>query len=765
MPQGCHAVARACTRRLRVPALPAALALAFGALPPALHAQAPVPTVSAEPDAASFASEYEAATRLMTSRSWKAAHAAWLELLRRHAGQDHVRAKVEEIRAGLRKCAFWQVTKEPDPKKLVKGALRTFAPSSGRIELYYSAELLGDFERQENGSTSPWRSAPTLYVHPLTFRGSYSLTLAGTAEEIARATLYVALEHGKGYAVQIGAPGEVTFVYHQILRLDGGEPRVVERVTPAAPAKKKPGKPKPIQAVVKVDSKAITFSYDGRAVARVENEDKTLGRFGLAVNGEFGVLEVSGTVEPSWIDGLQDAFVQSARESFEKSYVDPPELAPWTDGRSASTVEERMRRLREVPLPGQFLPGQVTLIEEVRALRRNGRAREAVTRLDALRGLLPEDARMLLLALSEVEAQRPARALERLDDYDDLVGLSTNLRFLQAHLLGTVERESEAIEVLNRLAAEDATEPLVPHELTQHLIATGRFEEARATLERGAAASQPLTEFAELRAQLVKATLGPDWKQSFKQSSERFAVASDLDNESCRAAVRELDEALVKCGEWFGALAAPPAPTKVYLFSGKATYEGYVRGISNEGLANTLGAYSVGLDQIMAWNSSDREQLLRTLRHECVHRYLDLALGKVPPWLDEGLAEYLVASKVSARKWVEGAPNEPALIVLGDGAVPLAPLDTFLRLDPGAFMQRAQAHYPQAWAFVHFLRRGNDPQASALLARLWKALAEPTDALSAVEHALEGVDIAALEQRFSAHLETLLHPPVGAKPR
>jgi len=742
--------------RARPIAWAAALAVLLATFPSVSFAQAaPAPAVAA-PDAEGFAKEFEAAARLMSARNWGKAHEAWLALLRRHSGQDYVRPRVEEVRAELRRSAFWQVTKEPEPKAVVSGGLAYYARSSGQIDLRYSAETLGDFTRleTEEGLPLPGERSAALYMHPLTFHGPYTILLEARPEELVNVAVFVALDAGEGYLVQIGGEAGLSTYLHRILRLGRERPLAQCEPEPSKPGKG--SKAKAVKASIQVDTKTIRYSYDGKKLFELENERAELGQWGLVVRGSFGVLQLKGTIEPSWIDGKQDAFVETAREAFQKTYVDPPELAPWKDVRRATSLEQRLTRMfRSVAIPGPFEPEQKALLDRLERLREDGRVLEAIGELRSLPvGALSPEASTLLLALCELQADRPGRALADLERHEELTPLSPTLLFLKARLLARVEGVAEAIEVLGALAQDETSDPAVHFELTQDLILLGRFDEARVALERGQAGRRQLTELGELRTQLAKATLGPEWRERFTQESERFTVASDINKEACRSAVRALDEAWSRCGEWFGAPSAAP-PTRVFLFSGEAGYQGYALGIVHDELAGSLGAYSSLLKQILAWNASDRELLLRTLRHECGHRYLDLALGDVPIWLDEGLAEYVAASKLPNGRWQEGAVDERCSLGVRQGASSFTELRAFLRLEPGPFMEKAEFHYPEAWAFVHFLRRGGDATATGFLQRLWTELAAPTDAASAVDAALVGVDVAALQRAFSAHVVRL----------
>ena len=58
-------------------------------------------------DAAAFEEGAAAAEALVRRGDWDASRAAWLELLRAHAGADYARPRIPEIRESLRRAAFW----------------------------------------------------------------------------------------------------------------------------------------------------------------------------------------------------------------------------------------------------------------------------------------------------------------------------------------------------------------------------------------------------------------------------------------------------------------------------------------------------------------------------------------------------------------------------------------------------------------------------------------------------------------------------------
>jgi hypothetical protein len=240
------------------------------------------------PTAESFGREYEAAAELMRARKWKQAREAWLVLLRRHAGMDYVRPRTAEIREDLRKSAFWIVNKEPRPEDVVTGDLYEYSPASGSLRIGYQDASLGDFQ----SVTGP---GPILHLHPVRFRGPYTIELEGDRNQLRNVSLYVALDRqGRGFLVQLGAHLSTLYYQHRLLRLADGESVVLVEREPKATSRTT------IRARLRVDPDAITLTYDGERIFRAKNE-LGLGQWGLSRTGPFGKLVLDGVAESSWM--------------------------------------------------------------------------------------------------------------------------------------------------------------------------------------------------------------------------------------------------------------------------------------------------------------------------------------------------------------------------------------------------------------------------------------------------------------------------------
>lgn len=706
--------------------------------PPTPPAQNPVPA-----DATSFATEFEAARVSTQRRLWKVAHAAWLELLRRHAGASYARSSLPEIRELVRKCAFWQVTREPDAKSCVSGKLISYEAGTGRICVQYSPDHLGDFAKEGE-----------LLVHPMYFSGSYTIDLEGEPEPLSKMTLLVGIEGDRSCLVRVGLRTKDGRIHkaHQLFALHGDE---VEALAESEVEERMSKKPATVE--ISVRPRVVSFRYDGKQAMSAEWDSGAQGRLGISKGQDFTKLVVTGIVDPGWIDGLIDDRVQAERKAFDANWKHPAEFFAWPESKPSETRKQAFDRLfGNLTVLENAPKKQAELVDRLLALRKEGASAQAI---EALRELtddeLPQAVRDLLLTLCNIDLRRLGPALASLEASARLVPLHPRFRYLQALLSMEVERHDEALALLTGLESESFELELIFEELAELLLLLGRRDDARATLERADLKVGPTSRLDELRTKLAKATVGPPWSRTFSHASPHFAVDSDVDTPTAKVASKTLEEAWADCQRLLGRLDPQAMPTRAFVFSGRASYFDYIQGISGSELAKSAGIYSRSLRQLVVFNQLRREDMLLVLRHECVHNYLDLALGAVPRWYDEGLADYVAACRLANGTWADGGLHperhadfieNPALIETG----------AFVRLDEGQFMSDAVANYAQAWAFVHFLRSGRNEAALRFERRLLAELKERTDPASAVERALEGIDLAALNQAFRTHAQKLL---------
>jgi hypothetical protein len=106
------------------------------------------------------------------------------------------------------------------------------------------------------------------------------------------------------------------------------------------------------------------------------------------------------------------------------------------------------------------------------------------------------------------------------------------------------------------------------------------------------------------------------------------------------------------------------------------------------------------------------DRLEEDIRHEATHALLHVAIGDIPLWLDEGLAEYFEGP--SERKGLnpEHVGRLPADLAAG-WAPDLPRLESLKGV-----RQMTPRDYRESWAWVHYLLNEGQPQKAALLGYL-----------------------------------------------
>lgn len=109
----------------------------------------------------------------------------------------------------------------------------------------------------------------------------------------------------------------------------------------------------------------------------------------------------------------------------------------------------------------------------------------------------------------------------------------------------------------------------------------------------------------------------------------------------------------------------------------------------------------------------NKEDTYGTIFHEYVHFLLDTNFGKsdVPPWFNEGLAEYYQTFKIEDdQKVTLGSLQNGHLQLLQQSQ--LIPLKTFFEINNYSLHQNGNhsrsIFYAQAWALIHYLIQGNN---------------------------------------------------------
>ena len=197
----------------------------------------------------------------------------------------------------------------------------------------------------------------------------------------------------------------------------------------------------------------------------------------------------------------------------------------------------------------------------------------------------------------------------------------------------------------------------------------------------------------------------------FSQRVSQFVFVSDFELKTDQPIFHELSDLREQVLKELQ-LPAPPSSAliHVYLFEDRERYEQFMQ--ARYPSLPRRRAFFVA--QPRGMSSSDDllvytfwgDHIRQDLRHELTHALLHSVLKDVPLWLDEGLAEYFELPPEA-----KGINRQHLLLLNRDGLKPDLPrLEQFTQVE-----QMNPGEYREAWAWVHYILRGNPEARKALL--------------------------------------------------
>ena len=125
-----------------------------------------------------------------------------------------------------------------------------------------------------------------------------------------------------------------------------------------------------------------------------------------------------------------------------------------------------------------------------------------------------------------------------------------------------------------------------------------------------------------------------------------------------------------------------------------------------------------------------------------------------PIWFNEGTAEFWGTARQYRGSVQGGQVRKDHLATLARSKAALPKLQQFVHGTRGDFYANAHLRYAQAWALVHFLRKGS-PFNQRLFGRLQAQLRTDKPLAAAVDAAFDGVDWQKFETDFQAYVRSL----------
>jgi len=687
---------------------------------------------------AAFEVGLERVREMEDESEWLRADEALKTLLEEHREQEYVLHRLPELRADVTRIHFWLTYEEPRPKDLVSGELLKYSPSTGQIRIRYRVEgdakrILADFQVDSRG----------LRVHPLFFDGTHSITLKGQSlDTVVEIFTREDLDHG--LCSLLDPEEDLAF----LAEFRGEYYRNALDVDEEAGLRR--GQPYAVKLSMR-EGKA-TVSYNKKTLLRTTELDVKGGR--VAFRGPLpDEILIEGRATTAWMQGLVSAAVDRDRSLFEQKFDPAAELPEWLlKMDKAAVIPMRF------PFPGAGQRAHLRIWKQIEELLEEERYAEArQTALALSEEQATEAFREYVLAWVEAEDGHPEEALARLERVLELEPAFSGARVLQAIVRADQGSESEALAILRQVTVDDPLEVDAWLLLTVTELLAGKPDEAKATIDRALRAGIPPVTLEEVNLTLVRARYGPVWGETFHRESKNYHVASNLNRSICVEATKILEEALQLYRKDFPRLAPASSAKRrfpVYLFAGRAGYLTYAGDLGREKYAWSAGLYYPDLKQLLIWNVPDREAMLRTIRHEGFHQYLDAVLPGIPIWLNEGLAEYYEVSNPSRGFMEAGRPRADHLQTLLSLRSKWVPFGRFLSMSVREFQHEPKHNYAQAWGLAQFLMQSDRAERRRLDAYLAE-LAQGKPWSEAAEALLDGRDPEAFQREVRDYLVAL----------
>jgi len=208
-----------------------------------------------------------------------------------------------------------------------------------------------------------------------------------------------------------------------------------------------------------------------------------------------------------------------------------------------------------------------------------------------------------------------------------------------------------------------------------------------------------------------------------------------------------------------GANFATPVPTTVVVFKSHGSYKPY-KPVYEGKMSEVAGYFQAGEDvnYITLTTEANGENPFGTIYHEYVHLLVNNGYGKsnVPPWFNEGLAEYYSAFDIEDdRKVYLGRLIDNHLLLLRQQQQ-LIPLKTLFGIDYYSLHRNKRdamgLFYAQSWALVHYLIQGNKGQRLPQVGKFFQLLAKNVPTEQAFREAFQ-TDFAGMEKELKKYIE------------
>ncbi|HYY57454.1 MAG TPA: tetratricopeptide repeat protein [Pyrinomonadaceae bacterium] len=202
-----------------------------------------------------------------------------------------------------------------------------------------------------------------------------------------------------------------------------------------------------------------------------------------------------------------------------------------------------------------------------------------------------------------------------------------------------------------------------------------------------------------------------------------------------------------------------PVPTTVVVFKSNSSYKPFKPVVDGK-ISEVAGYFQAGeeINYITLTTEANGENPYSTIYHEYVHLLINNNFGKanVPPWFNEGLAEYYSTFDIEDDQKVYLGRLIANHILLLRQQRQLVPLKTLFEVDYASLHRNKREakgiFYAQSWALVHYLILGNNGERRPQMNQFFSLMSKNVPTEQAFRQAFQ-TDFATMEKELKKYIE------------
>ncbi|WP_372368752.1 tetratricopeptide repeat protein [Candidatus Uabimicrobium sp. HlEnr_7] len=248
---------------------------------------------------------------------------------------------------------------------------------------------------------------------------------------------------------------------------------------------------------------------------------------------------------------------------------------------------------------------------------------------------------------------------------------------------------------------------------------------------------------------------GPNWVRKYEKKTIHYHVMTDISQKYCNEMAARLELAFKEYSRLFGEKnLTAKKKSRVLIFDSRTEFNEYSYITISDTMESAAGYFSPITKELVLFDDYSKKETIDTLYHEGFHQFLDLIIDDTPIWFNEGMATYFGKSKVVKGRLRIGVV-EPFYVLRLRAMLRsrYTPYKQLMKHTSKQFMAagKANMHYNQSWAMIHFLIHGDNGKNRNLIAKYLAELKNKKSEKEAFEAVFSGVNFSKLESRLITH--------------